>query len=153
MKSTDRLLTLFAGAIGLLAVLTLLLFLYIGNKPVVLLPDNSPEGVVQRYLVAIDNGDYPLAFNYLGLPLDGTTTYDTWRQSFSFPANRPAYKATLSQGRVTGDEAAVGIVIDVFRSGGGLFNNPVNSNSVEFLLTQINGVWKIFSPRDIWWIY
>jgi hypothetical protein len=153
MKTPDRLLALFAGGIGLLALLALLLVLNVGNKPVVLLPEETPQGVVQRYLMAIGSGDYLLAFNYLSLPPDGTTTYDIWRKSINFQANRPAYKATLGQSRVSGNDAEVDMVIDVFRNGGGLFNNAVNSNSIAFVLKIINGTWKITSPTDVWWIY
>jgi hypothetical protein len=153
MKPSNRLLALFAGAIGLLALMTLLLVLIGGNKPVNMLPENSPEGIVQRYLLAIDNGNYPLAFSYISLPPDDKTTYDIWLQSFNRPTERPAYKATLGQSIITGDEATVEVVVDVFRSGSGPFSNPVNSNRVSFFLKNINGVWKITSPTYVWWIY
>ena len=153
MKSSDRLLALFAGAIGLLALLALLLVINVKNKPVILLSENSPDGTVQRYLMAIDNGDSQLAFSYLALPSGDPTTYDMWRQPFNFQANRPAFEARLSQTRVNGDEAEVDMVIDVFRSSGGPFNNQVYSNNIVFLLKMINGVWKITSPTDTWWAY
>ena len=153
MKSSDHLFALLAGAIGLLALLTLLLVINVNNKPVILLPENSPDGVVQRYLMAIDSRDYPIAFNHLWRPSGDPTTYDMWRQSFNSLANQPTFEARLSQTRVIGDEAEVDMVVDVFRSSGGLFNNQVHSNDVVFLLKMINGVWKISSPTDTWWIY
>ena len=153
MKSSKGLLLLFAGAIALLALVTLLLVLIGGSKPVALLPDNSPEGTVQRYLLAIDSMDYQMAFSYISLPPGDKTTYDIWQQSFSFQSDRPAYKVTLGQSHVTGDEATVEVVVDVFRVNSGLFNNPVNSSRVDFLLTRSNGVWRITSPTYVWWIY
>lgn len=153
MKSSDRLLALFSGAIGLLALLTLLLVINVKNKPVILLPENSPGGVVQRYLMAIDSGDYLSAFNYLSLPSGDPTTYDVWRQSFNFQASRPTYEARLNQTQVTGATAEVDMVIEVFGRGGGIFGDQAHSNNIVFLLKMINGAWEIYSPTDIWWMY
>jgi hypothetical protein len=153
MKS-NRILALFAGVIGLLAIVTLLLVLVSSNKPVKLLSESTPEGVVQGYLLSIDSGEYLKAFNYLSLsPDDKTTNYDMWRQSLGFPSQRPAYKVTLGKSTISGTEASVDVVVDVFRSGGGAFNNPVNTNRVTFILKSIDGAWKITSPTYIWWIY
>lgn len=152
MKSSKRLLAIFAGAVGLLALVTLLLVLLVGNKPVEMLSVDSPEGTVQRYLMAIEDGEYLDAFNYLSPLPDEKLTYENWQMSFNYPSERPAYRVTLAQSDTSGDNATVEVVVEVFRSGSP-FDNPVNSNHVIFILEHISGSWKITSPTWVWWIY
>jgi hypothetical protein len=154
MKSSNRVLLLFGAFIGLVAVVTMALVIATGNRPVKLLPEGTPEGTVQRYLLAIDSGDYHTAYNYLSFPpADKTTTYDIWRQGFNYPSTRSAYKATLAQSTITGSEANVSVVIEVFRPGGGVFNNPTYTNNIVFSLSQVSGAWKITNPTYVYWIY
>jgi hypothetical protein len=117
MKSSKRLLAIFAGAVGLLVLVTLLLVLIGGNKPVEMLPEGSPEGTVQRYLLAIDGGEYLEAYSYLSPLLEEKLTYENWQTSFNYPSERPAYRVTLGQSNASGDDATVEVVVDVFRSG------------------------------------
>jgi hypothetical protein len=154
MKSSNRLLVIFAAVIGLIAVVTLAIALATGNQQPQLLPDGTPQGVVQRYLLAIDNADYQTAYSYLSFPPgDKTTTYDMWRQSFNNASPNNAYRATLLNTSVSGTSATVNVSIDVFRGSGGLFKNPVSSSVVSFSLQNIGGAWKITNPTFVWWIY
>jgi hypothetical protein len=154
MKTSNRMLLIFAAIIALLAVVTLAIVLATGNKQPVLLPEGTPDGTVQRYLLAIDSGDYQTAYNYLSFPPgDKTTTYDIWRQSFNYPSTRPAYKANLVKTSITGDNAIVDVSIEVFRGGGGLFNNPSSSSLITFNLQLIGGAWKITNPTYVYWLY
>ena len=96
MKSSSRALAIFGAVIGLLAVVALILVLVTSNQPVRLLPENTPEGVVQRYILALDRGDYPGAWSFVApQPSEKPMTFEDWRRSMAFPAERPAYKATL----------------------------------------------------------
>ena len=155
MKSSNRALAIFGAAIGLLALVTLVLVLVTGNRPVKLLPGDTPQGVVQRYLLAIDQSDYLTAWNYLApqVPDGKPQTYEQWRQSFTYPADRPAYKATLGASRIDGGQATVDVVIDTFRQYNGLFGNPVSTTRITFFLQQDGGTWKITDPTYVSWIY
>jgi hypothetical protein len=146
---------IFGAVIGVLALVALVMVLATSNKPVKLLPDDTPEGVVQRYILAIDQGDYLSAWNYLSpAPIDkAPQTYEDWRRSFSFGGTRPAYKATLGPTHLNGDMATVEVIIDTFRQTDGLFNNPVYTNRVAFSLTRMGTGWKITDPTYVWWIY
>ncbi len=155
MKSSNRLLIIFAAVIGLLAVVTLAVVLVTGNRQPQLLPAGTPEGTVQRYLLAIENGEYLTAYNYLYFQPDNKIdTFEMWRQSFNNPySTRPAYKATLVRSSTSGDSATVDVSIDVFRGGMGPFNNPVSSTVIQFNLQRIDGAWKITNPTYVWWLY
>jgi len=147
MKSSSRALAIFGGVLGLLIVVTLVLVLVTANQPVRLLPESSPEGVVQRYFLAIDEADYATAWSYLApRPPGDRLTFEDWQRGFAFTTDRPAYKATLGETKITGEQATVEVVIDVFRRPGGLFDNPVNTNHVSFFLRRESGSWKIIDP-------
>ncbi len=154
MKPSSRALLIFGAAIGLLAALTLVLVLTTANRPVALLPEDEPEGVVQRYLIAIDEGDYAAAWSYLSpRPPDDRMTYEDWLVSVTPSPNQPAYKASLGETSISGDKATVEVIVDVFRERGGLFDNPVSTSYVTFVLNRDGASWKITSPTYVWWRY
>ncbi len=154
MKSSSRSLVIFGAVIGALALLALVLVLVTSKQPVKLFAEDTPEGVVQRYLLAIDAGDYQAAWNYLApQPSDKPMTYDDWRRSFFYPATRPAYKATLGSVQVNSNQATVEVIIDTFRQSDGLFNNPVSTTRINFSLTHTSQGWKITDPTYVYWLY
>jgi hypothetical protein len=152
MSSSRRLLFIFTGIIGLLVLVTVLLVFLGGNKPVEMLAENSPAGTVQRYLMAIADGEYLEAYGYLSPRPEEKLTYENWQMSVNPPSESPAYRVTLENSRTSGDDATVEVVVEAFRNGS-LFDNPVSSNHVIFILSRIEGNWKITSPTWVWLLY
>ena len=152
MKSSSRWLYLFGIAIGILVIVTVVLALTTGSSsdgP--LLPENTPEGTIQRYLVAIRDGDYTAAESYLTFPDVDDKDLNVLRPNYR-ATEGPGWKATLGDTTINGDEATVEVFVDVFRVRGP-FENSVNTQRVNFLLEREEGVWKITSPVNIYWIY
>lgn len=155
MSSSRRWLVIFSAAIGILVLVTVALVLINRGGEVPLQPENTPQGTVQRYLLAIKDKDYRTAYNYLsdvqsGKPL----TYDDWVRSVPFnPAsNQTVWKASLGKTTVTSQEATVEIFVDVFRPGGP-FEDPLRTQNIVFQLSKVDGKWLITSPNYIYWIY
>ena len=111
------------------------------------MPEDTPEGTVQRYLLALEAEDYQKAYSYLSTKM----TYETWRRLEVMSEERPEVKVTLGKSTVTGNEATVDVVVDVFRPGGP-FENPVRTNHTTFFLKKEGTSWKITSPTDVWWL-
>jgi hypothetical protein len=130
--------------------------LTLGKSNAPLLAENTPEGTIQRYLLAVQDKDYPTAYTYL-VPLDSgngdnkTQTYDNWLQSAQ---NRgtSTWKANLGKVDITGDTASVIVMIDIFRPGGPLAN-PVSTNNMTFMLKNSGSRWLIILPTDLYWLY
>ena len=128
------------------------------------LPQDSPQGTVQRFLTAIQNRDFPTAYGYLspnqtlgpkGLPgSTPTLTYDEWVRSMppSYQTSSPAWRATLGKTTVNGDQATVEVVVDTFRPGGP-FENAVRSQTVLFQLARSDNRWLIISPPYLYWLF
>ena len=155
MNSSRRWLIIFAIVVVALAVATISLVLLTKENEVTLLPEDTPQGVVQRYLIAVQERNYQEAYSYLSLdPSEKIESFDDWLRMVGEPRiyDEPTWKATLGKITQNGDYATVEITIDTLRPGGP-FENPVRSQQIVFQLTRINSQWLITSPTYIYWIY
>ncbi len=153
MKSSSRWLYLFGIAIGGLVIATVILALTTGasaDKP--LLSEDTPEGTVQRYLVAVRDGDYLAAEGYLSPSDDDETDLKLVRSRAIGSSEDPGWKATLGDTILKDDKATVEVTVDVFRPRGP-FENAVNTQQITFFLVKEESSWKITSPVNIWWLY
>ena len=146
MNSSRRWLIVFAIVISVLVIATVSLVLLTKGNEVALLPEDTPQGTVQRYLIAVQEENYQKAYNYLSFdPLERIKTYDDWLgMVVGEPqiSNQPTWKATL--GRITQDvdNATVEVTIDTFRPRGP-FEDPLRSQQIVFQLSRIDGKWVI----------
>ncbi len=65
MKTSNRFLLGFGIIIAAIVVLAVTLAVTGGNEQVKLLPETSPEGTVQRFLLAVKDHDYLKAYGFL----------------------------------------------------------------------------------------
>lgn len=155
MKTSSRFLLGFGIFIAVIVVVAVVISVIGSNGPVKMLPGDSPEGTVQQFLIAVQDRDYVKAFSYLsppdttGYPKD---TYDNWVSSAQSNRNLSSWKASIVKSDAKGNDATVDVAVDVFRAGG-LFENPVNTHYITFVLQLENGKWLIKSPVDLYWLY
>jgi len=153
MRSSRRWLLASGLAIGVLVIVTVVLALTIasqGDEP--LLPEDTPEGTVQRFLLAVRDEDYLAVESYLSPTIDDKIAYDLQRNRVAETINGPRWKVTLGKSIVRDDEATVDVMVDVFRSQGP-FGNSVRTHQVTFFLKKEGASWRITSPVNLWWLY
>jgi len=160
MKTSSRALLGFGIGIVVLVMITIGLVLTLGKGNPPLLAENTPQGVVQRYMIAIQGKNYQAAYTYLA-PVDpndpnypkGSPIYsfENWVMSAQNSGNT-TWRANLGKVSISGDTANVDTIIDTFRPNGP-FGNPVNSHSVTFFLKKVGANWLITSPMDLYWLY
>ncbi|OGN88295.1 MAG: hypothetical protein A2Z74_05635 [Chloroflexi bacterium RBG_13_46_9] len=154
MKSSNRFLLGFGIAITILVVITITLVLTNrGMAP--LLPENTPQGTVQRFLLAVQDHDLQKAYSYLDVQESGRKlTYDDWIQSVSprFQTSSPAWKATFGKTSISNNTATVEVLIDIFEPAGP-FDNPIRTQIDNYQLKQENGKWFITSRPWLYWFY
>jgi len=141
------------GIIALVVVAVVLVLTTRGN--VSLLSEETPQGVVQRFLTAVQDKDFPKAYSYLSLEERGVKiTYADWLESVpaQLLSSQSTWRATLSNTIETGDEANVSVTVDIFRPDDP-FTDPVRSQMVSFQLSKIGDSWFITSPPDLYWLY
>ncbi|HAV10234.1 MAG TPA: hypothetical protein DCX22_01255 [Dehalococcoidia bacterium] len=153
MKSSNRLLTIFGIVIGIMILIAIILVMALpGNGSVSLLPEDTPEGTVQRFFIALQNEDYIKAYTFITPPTTDKIPYDAWRSSYYRSSEKSVWKATIGKSKITGEEATVEVIIDVFRPQGP-FSEPVHTNRMNFSLRRDGSGWTIISPVDLWWLY
>ncbi len=160
MKPSSRILIAFGSAIAVLIIVTVVLVLTLGQGSSVSLPQNSPQGAIQRYLQAVQDKDYAKAYSLLTPPT--TPTPDGGKpvppQDFQYyvmsaqNAANNTWKANLGKVTETGNTATVDVSVEVFRPSGP-FGNQVSTNNVTFFLKQAGNSWLITAPLDLYWLY
>jgi hypothetical protein len=158
VKSSSRWLLIFGAAIGLLVIVAIVLVFTTarpGGEP--LLPEDTPEGTVQRYLLALQAEDYITAYNYLSFPPGELISYEEWRERARGYADNYEVKVTLTESSVTDNEASVDVVFDVISSDEPFhnfpFGSPVSTHQRTFYLEQEGTSWKITSPTYVSWYF
>lgn len=146
----DRFLTGILIGIGLLVIIALTVF-FTRKDSQTYIAEDTPEGVVHNYVVAILDKDYEKAYGYLA-DLDHKPTLDEFRQSFLNGSVNPNNGAVdVGQSEISNDEASVEVAMiynpsDPFSSG--------YRDTQRALLVKQNGAWKISSmPTYYFWDY
>ena len=144
-----------AAAVVLLAIVAVVIALVTGGEER-LLAEDSPEGVVQRFLLAMEEGDYRLAYDYLGAELKDNCTYDDFLNGRS-KARVEEIQATLVGTDTFDDDdrAEVTIAITQFRTSGPFldpFESRTSSYQQSYLLRQEEGQWRLTqTPWPVYW--
>ena len=137
----DRFLTGILIGIGSLVVLALAVF-FTRKDTQTYVSDDTPEGVVHNYVVAVLNKDYEKAYGYLA-DLENKPTYDEFHNSFlTGMVNPDSSGVDVGQSDITGDDATVDVT---------LVYNPTDPFSTGYrdtqraILVMQSGAWKISS--------
>jgi hypothetical protein len=137
----DRFLTGILIGIGLLVVLALAVF-FTRKDTQTYVSDDTPEGVVHNYVVAVLNKEYEKAYGYLA-DLKNKPAYDEFHNSFlTGMVNPDSSGVDVGQSDITGDDATVDVT---------LVYNPTDPFSTGYrdtqraILVKQNGAWKISS--------
>ena len=143
----DRFLIGILIAIGVLVVASLVVFAF-RNQPQDYLPDDTPEGVIHNYVLAIQNGDYERAYEYLA-DKAYKPSFVSFRSNVAIESNRENYGIQILDSVISGDEASVNLSI-IYVSGDP-FSSGWRSEEMALLVKQ-DGLWKIESmPYQYWY--
>ncbi len=152
MKSSNRWLIIFGAIIGVLVIVAVTLVLTM-KKDTTLLPADTPDGVVQRYIIALKNSDYQTAYTYLSSTAKTAVPFTQWKPAIYYGSNQPTWQATLGKPTITNNTATLDVIIDRFYANNGVLNNSVNSQTITFQLDKESGVWKISQPDYVYFLY
>jgi uncharacterized membrane protein YvbJ len=154
MKTSSRFLLGFGIIILAIVAVAVILAVTGGNQQVKLLPETSPEGTVQRFLMAVKDHDFQKAYSLLAPQPEQVKgdTYENWVRSVQSPRDTSSWKASILKSTVRDNDATVEVAVDIIRPEGPLIN-PVTTNQVVFMLQKQDGKWLISQPADIWWLY
>jgi len=146
----DRFLTGILIGIAVLVVLALAVF-FTRSDAQTYVSEDTPEGVVHNYVVAVLNTDYEKAYGYLA-DLDNKPTYEEFRDAFLKGIVNPDNAAVdIGASDINGDTAPVE---------GALIYNPSDPFSTGYrdvqraILVNQGDAWKLSSmPGYYFWEY
>ncbi len=146
----DRFLTGILVGIGVLVVIALAVF-FTRQDSQTYIADDTPEGVVHNYVLAVLNKDYEKAYGYLA-DLEYKPTYEEFRRAFLNGEVNPDNQAVdIGGSEIVGDVATVDLELiynssDPFSTG---YRNPYTAD-----LVQQDGAWKLtLMPEYNLWSY
>jgi hypothetical protein len=146
----DRFLTGILIGIGVLVIAALAVFFIRRDGQSYVLED-TPEGVIHNYVLAVLNKDYKKAYGYLA-DLEHKPTYDQFRNSFITGTLRPENSAVdVGKSEITGEDAYVEVAM-IYNA-----SDPFSTGYRDVqraILVMQNGAWKISSmPTYYLWDY
>lgn len=149
MKQDRFLIGIIAG-IALVAALALILFFVRQDDGSTYPPDDTPEGVVAAYVMALQNEDWDRAYAYLA-EAENKPDLARFRQAvFTEMPNLPNAGVEIRSTQIDGDRATVNLV--VANIGGGLFADIYRNPGVAVLERQ-DGQWKLLEMAYPFWSY
>jgi len=141
----DRsLLLIGAGLLGVVVIAALIVVL-LGSRQAAPFPADSPEGVVQRYLAAFEDGDYPAAYGYFSQGIRDGMDEDTYERSvrdfgYAFDGSR---RVLFDRTELDGDRATVHLTVEEYYSGGPFGAGDTYRSSRTITLVREDGAWRI----------
>jgi len=146
----DRFLTGILVGIGLLVVVALAVFFTRKDGQTYIL-DNTPEGVVHNYVLAVLNKDYEKAYGYLA-DLEYKPTYADFRRAFLNGEVNPQNQAVdIGASEIVGDTATVELAL-IYNASDPFSTGYRNTQTAD--LVKQDGTWKLtLMPQYNFWGY
>lgn len=142
--AADRFLIAILVGLGILLVVALLSVLLL-RQPGAVLPADSPEGIVQRFYLALEERDYHRAYDLLGgqaaaqLTRDEFVRYNADRQPYEGPQ-----RVRIDDQRISGDFATVTVTVTHYTANAQPFSAGSEYSETEtFSLHHDADGWRI----------
>ncbi len=133
-------------AVAILLVASVTVALIADRNEPELRAETTPEGVVQRYLIAIDNDDPQAAYNYLSQRLKDACTYQHFRDTNTWIREQDM-RISLTDTETVGESQEVTVRIrQVYVRGDVPFTPSESSYTQRFVLRQYEGAWRFYEP-------
>ena len=146
----DRFLTGILVGIGVLVVVALAVF-FTRKDSQTYVADDTPEGVVHNYVLAVLNKDYEKAYGYLA-DLKYKPTYEEFRRAFLNGEVNPQNQAVdIGSSDIAGDTATV--ELQLITNSSDPFSTGYRNQQTADLVKQ-EGAWKLtLMPQYNFWGY
>jgi hypothetical protein len=143
----DRLLWIILGGTGLLVILAVVLF-FSRSDPQEYVSDQTPEGVVRNYLLALQQGDYARAYGYIQ-ESEQKPTLAEFQRSF-LRTEQELWRTAVQLGAVEILDQNARVTLTIIHSSGDPFNSVWNETTAALLVLQ-DGEWEITSMPYPYW--
>ena len=145
----DRTLVIIGAGVVALVVVAALVVILVGGRDATLFAPDSPEGVVQAYVTAFEEGDHAVAHASFSSAVRDEMPIDEYERavrgqgggsSIEDPSRRVLFDRTTQDG----DRATVHLTVEEFYRGGGAFGGGDTYRFPrEVTLVREAGAWRI----------
>ncbi len=145
MTSSNKWLIGMGGALGVLVLIAVVAAVLTSNDQPDLRPEDTPEGVVQRYVQALIDNDMDMAYTYLSSELKESCALSDWQQQARQPFRLDESQVLLKEVIDYADgDAGVTVTITQFRAPEPFELTPRDSSFDQTfrLKTQDDGSWR-----------
>jgi hypothetical protein len=146
----DRFLMGILIFIGALVIAALALF-FIRKDAQVYVTDDTPEGIIHNYALALQKQDFQLAYNYLA-DKQNKPAYETFRRAFLTNQLDVSSNAIQVGGIQYIGSGEATVSVSVLYPGSGPFAQGWNSTDTAALIQQ-GGTWKLTYMPFPYWAY
>ena len=144
----DRFLLSILVAIGLLVVVSLVLFFFRQGQQNYG-PEDTPRGIVRNYVIALQEQDFERAYGYLQ-EAENKPEYDLFREAFrSRQLDTSNVAVQLGEFTQNGQEAVV--ELSILHTSSGLFGDVWQEEARALLVQDGAGEWKITQMPFPYW--
>lgn len=144
----DRFLMMIILSVAALVIAALALF-FIRRDDQQYGPEDSPEGVVRNYLLALQKGDYERSYAYLADD-DNKPGFDDYQNDLLVLSRELAnISVQLGETNQTGEKALVNLTL--IHAAGGPFADSWRETNTALMVKDSTGTWKIARmPYPLW---
>ncbi len=132
------------AAIAVLVIASVLAAVLAGGGDAETFPEDSPEGVVQRYLQALQDDDFQTAYGYLGPALREGCTLEEFRYRTRWNSDED-HRVVLEGTEVLGGRTIVMVRVSQVRTDAP-FAPSESSYQREYTLERQEGAWRFTEP-------
>ncbi len=144
----DRSLLFIGGGIALLVVVAVIAVVVLGSRDAPAFSADTPEGVVQRHLAAVEDEDYETAWGYLSARIRAELSLEDYRRASrdygSYDAG--SRRVLFDRSEVDGDRARVWLTVEEYYDSGPFGGASTYRSTREIVLVREDGGWRIDDP-------
>lgn len=146
--SPDRSLLVIGGGIVALVVVAVLAVVLFGSREPQSFAADTPEGVVQRHLAAVEDEDYETAWSYLSEAVQSEWSMDEYRRAardYGYYGGQ-SRRVLFDRSEVDGDRARVWLTVEEYYGGGPFGGGETYRSERQIALVREGGAWRIDDP-------
>ena len=144
----DRSLLVIGGGIVVVVVVAVIAVVLLGSRDAQTFAADTPEGVVQRHLAAVEGEDHETAWGYLSAAVQSDLSVEEYRRAardygYYGSASR---RVLFDRSEVDGDRARVWLTVEEYDDGGPFSGTNTYRSTREIALVREVGEWRIDDP-------
>ena len=144
----DRSLLAIGAGIVVLVVVAVIAVVALGSREAATFSADTPEGVVQRHLAAVEDEDYETAWSYLSTSVQADLTLEEYRRAARDYGHHgeQSRRVLFDRSEVDGERARVWLTVEEYYGGGPFGGGETYRSERQIALVREDGAWRIDDP-------